>query len=167
MWTFFDQCKLISKIEPILGRLSGTVKKQHILHSSCSSLNSSVKITSAIAEIWNINISFGGSDFIRTDLKFWWPVNPGSLAWCTKMLTIRFFTTFWSIWRTTRETVKLGRNKLNTVVSRLLTPDNWHFCWLTVVQRGCQLSGYNCIYGKSKNQFPANCLKIPDFQRNA
>ena len=33
----------------------------------------------------------------------------------------------------------------STVPTGVKFPDNWHFCWLTVVQRGCQLSGYNCI----------------------
>ena len=32
----------------------------------------------------------------------------------------------------------------NGLFSNRKFPDNWYFCWLTVVQRGCQLSGYDC-----------------------
>ena len=56
-----------------------------------------VKITAAIA-IRFINLSFWGSDCIENDLEFLSPVNPGSLAWLTKMQTTRFSETFWTNW---------------------------------------------------------------------
>ena len=63
--------------------------------------------------IWVINLSFLGSFYIRTDLKFWPPVNPGSLPRGTKMLTTRFLKTFRSIWPITQDTVKIGKNEFD------------------------------------------------------
>ena len=78
----------------------------------CSFFNFSIKYSTATA-IWVLNIGFWGSGCIRTKLKFWWPVNPGSLAWCTKMLTTGFFKTFRGICPITWNTVKLGENEFD------------------------------------------------------
>ena len=96
----------------------------------CSFLNFSIKYSSAIA-IWGINICFSGSDCIRTMLKFWWPVNPSSLAWCTIMLTTRFLKTFRSIWPITRDTVKLFKNEFDIRYQRqkLHFPTNFQSFW--------------------------------------
>ena len=96
----------------------------------CIFLNFSIKYSSAIA-IWGINICFSGSDCIRTMLKFWWPVNPSSLAWCTIMLTTRFLKTFRSIWPITRDTVKLFKNEFDIRYQRqkLHFPTNFQSIW--------------------------------------
>ena len=81
--------------------------------------------------IWVINLSFLGSFYIRTDLKFWPPVNPGSLPRGTKMLTTRFLKTFRSIWPITQDTVKIGKNEFDIHDKhwKLHLPTNFESIW--------------------------------------
>ena len=96
----------------------------------CSFFNFSIKYSTATA-IWVLNIGFWGSGSIRTKLKFWWPVNPGSLAWCTKMLTTGFFKTFRGICPITWNTVKLGENEFDIRYQgqKLHYPTNFQSIW--------------------------------------
>ena len=93
-------------------------------------LDFKVKYTWAIA-IWRINSSFWGSYCIENDLKFWSPVNPGSLAWCTKALTTWFLRTFWSLRPINSDTVKLGKNESYICDQRgkIYFPTNFESIW--------------------------------------